>query len=104
MAAIMKTGRELPQFARASGCVTHLYLYRLCRRLHFSANCFFGEFGDEKKLASFSPEFLVLTKMSLVLRMHPLVTLRCRRLRQSFLKKEKFAGGNSPGIRDDLQN
>lgn len=66
MAAMNKTHRGSPQFCRASVRVTHL-----CRQIHFSANCFFGEFGDEKKFASFSPEFLVLTRTSPALRTHP---------------------------------
>jgi hypothetical protein len=62
MAAINKTRRGSPQFCRASVRVTHFR--RLCRRVHFSVNCFFSEFDDERKFASFSPEFLVLTRIS----------------------------------------
>jgi hypothetical protein len=75
-----------------------------CRQVHFSANRFFGEFGDEEKFASFSPEFLALTIMALALRAHPSVTTTCRRLRRGFLKKQAFAGANAAGIRDELQS
>jgi hypothetical protein len=58
MAAIMQTRRESPQFGRASVRVTHFR-----QQIHFSFRKLgFGEFGDEKKFASFSPEFPVLTR------------------------------------------
>src|ERR1700756_3953052 len=63
MAAIMQTRRESPQFGRASVRVTHFR-----QQIHFSENWVFGEFGDEKKFASFSPEFPVLTRASPALR------------------------------------
>jgi hypothetical protein len=92
MAVMNKTHRGSPQFCRASVRVTH------------SANCFFGEFGDEKKFASFSPEFLVLTRTSLALRTHPVGHDDMPSVAPGPLKKEAFAGANSAGIRDELQS
>jgi hypothetical protein len=66
----------------------------------FYSKLLFRGFCDERKFASFSPEFLVLT-MSLALRTHSSVTTTCHRLRRGFLKKEAFAGANSAGIRDE---
>jgi len=77
MAAINETRRRSPQFRRACNDVTHLWW--LCQRMHFSANCFFSEFGNQKKLASFSLEFLVFTMLSLALRAHSSVVTTCRR-------------------------
>jgi hypothetical protein len=63
MAAIIQTRRESPTIWS-----------RICPRDTFlSADSFFrklvfGEFGDEKKFASFSPEFPVLTRASPALR------------------------------------
>ena len=99
MVAMNKTHRGSPQFCRASVRVTDFF-----RQIHFSANCFFGEFGDEKKFASFSPEFLVLTRTSLALRTHPVGHDDMPSVAPGPLKKEAFAGANSAGIRDELQS
>ena len=101
MAATNKTRHGSPQFCRASIRATHSS--RLRRRRNFSANCISCEFGEERKFASFSPEFLVLT-MSLAVRTHSPVMTICRPSRRGFSKQEAFAGANSAGIRDELQS
>jgi hypothetical protein len=60
MAAIIQTHRESPQFGRPSVRVTHFFVSRfIFQKIGF---------GDEKKFASFSPEFPVLTTASPALR------------------------------------
>jgi hypothetical protein len=68
----------------------------------FGEISFLGEFGDEKKFASFSPEFLVLTRTSPAVSTHRSDMTTGRLLRRRFLKKEAFVGANSAGSRDEL--
>ena len=81
MAAINKTPRRSPQFCRPSVRVTHLRLPKhFCvGRYTFQQIDFFGEVDDDKKSASFSPEFLVLTILSLALRNYRWRSGRIRR-------------------------
>ena len=106
MAAINKTPHRSPQFCRPSVRVTHLCLPKHfgVGRYIFQQIDFFDEFDDDKKSASFSPEFLVLTGTALALRTHPSVTTTCPSSRRNFLKKQAFAGANAAGIRDELQS
>jgi hypothetical protein len=91
----MKTLQLATILSRISPRAPYRGLYR-----EFSANCVLGEFGGDKKFASFSPEFLVLTRISLALRTQPSVT-RPRRIALGFSKKQASAGANSAGIRDE---
>ena len=109
MAAIEKTERHCHNFVahlsarHIQGSKVAMSAETLIRQIAISANCVSGEFGDERKFASFSPEFLVLT-MSLAVRTHSPVMTICRPSRRGFSKQEAFAGANSAGIRDELQS
>jgi hypothetical protein len=75
-----------------------------CRKVHFSANRFFGEFDDDKKFASFSPEFLALTRMAAGAPDASVGHDDMSSVAPGFLKNQAFAGANAAGIRDELQS
>jgi hypothetical protein len=96
MATINKTCRESPQFGRASVRAT-----LFCRWLHFSANCFFGGFGNEKIC-------LILTRVSRSDYNAGVADAsvghdNMRSVAPGF-EKDAFAGANSTGSRDELQS
>jgi hypothetical protein len=106
MAAINKTPRRSPQFCRPSVRVTHLRLPKhFCvGRYTFQQIDFFGEVDDDKKSASFSPEFLVLTRIAAGAPDTSVDHDDMSSVAPGFLKNQAFAGANAAGIRDELQS